>query len=338
VTGPWLPARVVAFLAAFVLAGCDGPPLGGSPPRLPARAGWSAPCPRLEGVYDLADRASPSGGRPWDELSIEAGEDGALRFTWRYADRPDPSVILRMAPDQLVRQRWTIGQDDRADDDFLQNMLDRQGLLGVADSQLVARGLMRCEHGWLAVPYAPGVGGMPNWPAGFNRNAQFTVDAQGALVADFSVHVAGHGFFSPSRLWCGRACRDVLAGGHDEHAWLRAPRKLGVAATSLDAPYEHGLDVMGSAPVAGEAVRERWRDRLPGLRATLARVRVGDGRVELTFAANDRASLAAATAAMRRLPGLHGVVVRRFSGGSASPQSLVITADADAALLAAPSR
>ena len=337
-TGRGLPARGLAVLAALVLAGCDGPPLGGAPPRLPAHAGWFASCPRLEGVYDLGDRPSPSGGRSWDELSIEAGEDGALRFTWRYADRPDPSVILRMAPDQLVRQRWTIGQDDRADDDFLQNMLDRQGLLGSANSQLVARGLMRCEHGWLAVPYTPGVGGLPNWPAGLNRGAQFAVDAQGALVADFPVRVSGHGFFSPNPLWCGRACRDVLNGAHDEHAWLRAPRKVGVAATSLDAPYEHGLDVMGSAPVASEAVRERWRDRLKGSRATLTRVRTGDGRVELTFAANDRASLVSATAAMRRLPGLHGVVVRRFSGGSASPQSLVITADADAGLLGALAR
>jgi len=96
--------------------------------------------------------------------------------------------------------------------------------------------------------------------------------------------------------------------------------------------------VMGSAPVASEAVRKRWRDRLQGVRATLARVRLGDGRVELTFAANDRASLVSATAAMRRVPGLHGVVVRRFSGGSATPQSLVITADADPALLAALAR
>ena len=87
--------------------------------------------------------------------------------------------------------------------------------------------------------------------------------------------------------------------------------------------------------MASEAVRKRWQDRLQVARATLARVRAGDDRLELTFAANDRSSLVGATAAMRRVPGLRGVVVRRFSGSGASPQTLTITADADPALLAA---
>ena len=310
---------VLAATAALALAGCDGPPLGGSPPAAPARSGMFASCPRLAGVYDMTDRTRSDGLHPWDELSIEPAADGALRFTWRYADRPDPSAVLRMEPDQVVRYRWTISQDERGDDGFLATVFDSRGLIGNLDSQLVGRDVMHCEDGWLSVPYVPTKGGMPNWPAGTSRNAQFTVDAQGALVADFSVHASQHGFFTPSSLWCGRACRDMLNGGHDIHAWIHAPRKLGTRTTSLDAAYDEGLDVMGSAPAAGEAVRARWRDRMQGLGATLTRVRMDERHVELTFAANDRTTLAAATLSMRQLHGLHGVVVRHYSGGTASP-------------------
>lgn len=321
-------SRIAVVLAALAVAGCDGPPLGGEPSGTPPRA-WFAGCPRLAGNYTLADplnRGVFPGEHPWDELSIEAAGDDALRFTWRYADRPDPSVVLRMEPDQLTRYRWSIGEDERTDDDFVQSLFERRGLLGEVRTDIVQRKQMRCEHGWLAVPHVPGG---PDWPPGFNRSAQFTIDRRGALVADFPVHVAEHGFFSPSSLWCGHACRDALNGGHDVHAWIRANRTLATRPASLEAAYDEGHDVMGSAAVASEAVRARWRERLRVAGVTLVQVRARERAVEITFAANDRQALVAATVAMRRTRGLHEVVVRRFSGGQASPQTLTVTANAD---------
>ena len=338
------PARLLAATAALTLAGCDGPPLGGSPPAKPARAGLFAACPRLEGIYDLADRTAASnrnasawrsGPHPYDELSIEAVGDEALRLTWRHADQPDPSVILRMEPEQVSRYRWSQPHDERPDEDFLQTIFESRGLIGNGNSRVVERALMRCDHGWLSVPYASNVGGLPTWPSGLNRGAQFTVDGQGALVADFVAHYQEHGYFSPSPLWCGGKCRDALGNGHDVHECVRAPRKLGVAAGSLGLPYAHGIDVMGNAPPASDAVRERWRARLQGLAPTLTRVRMDDRHVELTFAANDVPTLVTATSAMRHLHGLSGVVVRRFGGSEASPPTLTLTADAGPALVAA---
>jgi hypothetical protein len=331
-------AAAAAVLAALALAGCDGAPFGGEPPGDPVRTVFSS-CPRLQGTYAFpppsGDGWSTAHGVRWghdDELSIEEAGDGGLRFTWRQAAGPDPSEIVGIAPDVLVRYRWSIGQDDRTDDDFVQWLLDSRFITTHGRSVVVSPRQMHCEHGWLSVPAVPGG---PEWPGGSTRSAQFTIDRHGVLLADFPVHVSQHGFFAPNPLWCGHACRDYLNGGHEEHDWFRADRKLARGAVSLELPYDEGHDVMGDTPAASDAARDRWHARLPGLRATLTRVRVAGQAVEMTFAADDRRSLVAAVAGMRRLSGLQNVVVRRFSGGEASPQTLTVTAGASAALLAA---
>ncbi len=131
----WLSPGLVA-LALTMLAGCDDPPLGGTPPSSPART-WFASCPRLDGTYALA---RPEEGRyPWDKLTIQSDGDWAMRFTWRRADLSYTNADLGADPAQLARYRWSRGQDELADDDFAAH--DSAGLVSAPASMRHVPGL-----------------------------------------------------------------------------------------------------------------------------------------------------------------------------------------------------
>jgi hypothetical protein len=54
----------------------------------------------------------------------------------------------------------------------------------------------------------------------------------------------------------------------------------------------------------------------------------------MSFSADASPTLVTATTAMRQVAGLRNVVVRRFGGVMAVPQTLVVTAEADPGFLA----
>ena len=159
----WRSTGVVA-LALLVLAGCDDPPLGGTPLSSPART-WFAACPRLDGTYALA-------GQRWDKLTIESDGDWALRFTWRHADPSYTDADLGADAAQLSQYRWSRGQDELPDDDVLEQLAAARRLTAHSRTLVVKRKDVRCEHGWLAARPRPATTCASTGSAGSRRRTR----------------------------------------------------------------------------------------------------------------------------------------------------------------------